>query len=131
MTATYDITIEQGQTYTKRVGRNAVRVDGNGDPVRDGNQQLQYDPVDMTGWSGHMQVRPDFGVPAVLDITEDNNGADGWLEFGDGFVTIHIIAVKTYLLRNGMVYDLLGWIDSANVDKVLKGIIILEPGVTQ
>jgi hypothetical protein len=131
LTAKYDLPINEGETFVLPIQRQAPRLDVNGNPVLI-NGVLQYDPVNMLGWAGHMQVRRDFDSSvAVIDITEDVAGADGHLVFGNGEFAITILAPKTFVIQQGMVYDLFGTPPGGEPEKILHGMINKERAVTR
>lgn len=130
MAANHELKIKEGATYNLKIFRNAPRLDVNGVPVRDVNRQVIYDPVNMTGWSGHMQIRQDFSGQVIVDITENNSGADGFLTFGNGFWTIKILEPKTHLIKSNQIFDVFAWPFGGEHSKILKGTVVLEPAVT-
>lgn len=53
----FDFTVEQGTDYSQLF----IKKDGNGDPV------------DLLGYTAHMQVRARPGAPVLLDMTTEND----------------------------------------------------------
>lgn len=85
----YDLSIEQGAKYTKRF----LWKDVNGNPVN------------LTGYSARMQIRPTVTNPTILlELTTDN----GRILLGGaaGTIDLNIGSTITDSLTRGGVYDL-------------------------
>lgn len=114
MTATYNMTIRQGATFT----RVFTRKDGNGDPI------------DLTGFTAHLQMRKhvDSATPFVELTSEDNGGIT--LGGAAGTIALNISAEDTSnIVINSGVYDL-KLISEDEVIRVLEGSITVSKQVT-
>jgi len=120
----YSFVIEQGATF---------------------NLELQYkdsnsNPIDLTGYSGKMQIRPSVGSPDVyitLSSSLDSDGtginfsgSNGTTPPTSGSIGIYISAVSSSALDfDTGVYDL--EISSGSfVSRILEGQVKLSPNVT-
>jgi hypothetical protein len=120
----YSFTIEQGATL---------------------NLELQYkdsngNPIDLTDYSGKMQIRPSVGSPIVyitlsssLDVDGTGlnfSGSNGATPPTSGSIGVYISAVSSSALNfNTGVYDL--EISSGSfVSRILEGQIKLSPNIT-
>lgn len=115
MAAKYKLTIEQGATFTQVL----TWKDSAGAPI------------DVTGCSGRMQVRPAVESPTVLaELTTANAG----VTFGGatGTVTLTIPAAQTagFSWRSG-VYDLEITMADLTVRRLLYGNVVVLPEVTR
>jgi hypothetical protein len=87
-------------------------------------------PVDLTGWSAHMQIRSDPGGELYADIS---TAAGGITLGGDaGTITLTIAnAVTGAWTWDNAYYDLLMTDTSGNISCLLSGQVIANPGITQ
>ena len=111
--AIYDFEIEQGTTLNKQM----VWKDSTGAPV------------DLSGYTARMQLRPSISSDTVLlDLTTENGG----ITLGGvlGTITLHFTAAQTAALSKGGVYDL-EMIVGGNVTRLLQGAVSLSKEVTR
>lgn len=113
MPGTYDFTIRPGtdwsQTLTWTSGGN---------------------PVDLTGWAAHMQIRSGPGGPVFADISTTAGG----ITLGGTAGTITLAITHTVTSQWGWgsaYYDLLMTSDTGLVSCLLSGRVLAEPGITQ
>jgi len=86
------------------------------------------DPVDLTGLSGRMHIRPSKGSEEmIMDLTTENNR----LTFGGttGVVTMTLTAAETATILTDGVYDLDMVSSETSSDRYLQGLIILSKEV--
>jgi hypothetical protein len=121
-TDTYDLFINQGATYS----RIFVWYQGCGCvPVGSGPGGL---PVNLTGYTASMQIRPYVLSTTVLyDATADITLGG---VFGTITLTIDATDTETFTWFNG-VYDLLMTSAGGQVTRLLMGSVEISPGVTQ
>lgn len=115
MTAgTYDITIEQGATFSRVFTWTA-----------DGSN------VNLTGYTARMMVRSDIeDTNALLTLTTENGGIS--LGGAAGTITVTISATATAALTRGSaVYDLELISGSSVVTRLLKGVVSITREVTR
>lgn len=109
------LTIYQGATFRKRFTWKTA-----GDA-----------PINLTGCTARMQVRPDTSSPFVLlDLTSGN----GRITLGGaaGTIDLHLTAVETAALAwDGGVYDLEIEDASGGVTRLLSGSVKVSPEVTR
>lgn len=111
--ATYDFEIEQGTTLNKGL-------------VWKGSTGA---PVDLSGYTARMQLRPSVSSDTVLlDLTTENGGIT--LGGALGTITLHFTAAQTAALPKGGVYDLEMIIDG-NVTRLIQGAVSLSKEVTR
>lgn len=126
----YSFTIEMGTTVNKVL----VWKDGQSVPQ----------PIDNTGWSARMEVRPTL---ASTTINWGPTSSNGGLILGgsDGSITLHADATTTAAWTTGAnawviptgqtkpqgVYDLEMVDGSGNVIRLIQGTITLDPEVTR
>lgn len=112
---TYNITIEQGATFTLRI----QWLDPNDDPI------------DLTGYSARMQIRPYAESDQVfLTIDTDSNG--GITIESDWEISIEIPATETETLNQYCgVYDLELESITGVVTRLLQGKVTISPEVTR
>lgn len=119
--ATYDLTIDQGATYTLGMvyrGPN-VLVD---DVVTQG------DPIDITGCTARMQIRQSFGTPAITTSTEAD---DITLGTTDGRIDLVLPEAKTILLTMKKArYDFYLTFPDGTVRRLLEGKVTIDPTTT-
>lgn len=108
-----NLTIEQGATYDKswtwKVGKPLL-------------------PVDMTSYTGHMQIRPTIDSPTIL--LDLSTGA-GLTLGSDGVVRIFIDAVTTAALSFTKAYYDLEVSSGGVVRRLMQGTVTLAPNVTR
>ena len=117
----YNLCVLQGATLTKVFTWLAQTCCGQGTV---GSKPM---PVDLTGWTASMQIRPyALSTTILYDATSD-------LTLGGqaGTITLQIPATATedFTWWNG-VYDLLLTDPSGNVTRLLSGSVAVCPGVT-
>ena len=88
-------------------------------------------PIDVTGCTGRMQIRPSVESPTVLaELSSTNDG----VAFGgaNGIVALHIPAAQTaaFAWRSG-VYDLEVAFPDGTVRRLLYGSVVVSPEVTR
>lgn len=111
--AIYDFEIEQGTTLNKRM----VWKDSTGAPVN------------LSGYTARMQLRPSVSSDTVLlNLTTENGGIT--LGGATGEITLHFTAAQTAALPKGGVYDL-EVIIGGNVTRLLQGAVSLSKEVTR
>jgi len=117
MTAgTYDITIEQGATFTRTL------------TWKDENE----DAVNLTGYSARLQMRESVeAVDTFIDITSGNSPDDIALGGAAGTIIIAISATTTAALTQGGVYDLELVSGAGVVTRLLQGNVTLSKEVTR
>ena len=111
--AIYDFEIEQGTTLNKQM----VWKDSTGAPV------------DLSGYTARMQMRPSVSSDTVLlNLTTENGG----ITLGDalGTITLHFTEADTSALPKGGVFDVELIIDG-NVTRLVQGAISLSKQVTR
>lgn len=114
MTAgTYDITIEQGSTFTRTV------------TWRDENDAL----VNLTGYSARLQMRE--SVDATSTFLSLTSGSGITLGGTAGTIVILISATDTAALTQGGVYDLELVSGAGLVTRLLQGSVDLRKEVTR
>lgn len=113
----YDIVCEQGATFTRPI----TWKDATGDPVN------------LTGFSARMQVRPSTGsATVVLDLTSSNGGIVFGTPRSSGYFEITVSATNTAALTPGTyVYDLELVAGSNIVTRLLEGKFTIKPEVTR
>ena len=120
----YNIVIEQGSTYDVTI------------EYKDSNS----DPIDLTGYSGRMQIRPSIGSPTAYLCLSSSLQADGTgLNFSgsngatpptSGSIRIYISAVTSSLLTFDQgVYDLEIY-SGSYAARLLQGNVKLSKEVT-
>ena len=120
----YNIVIEQGATYDVTV------------EYKDSNNN----PIDLTGYSGRMQIRPSIGSPtAYLCLSSSYNadgtglnfsGSDGATPPTSGSIRIYISAATSSMLTfDQAVYDL-EIASGSYVARLLQGNVKLSKEVT-
>lgn len=110
----YNITIEQGATFERIF--TVTEPDG--------------DLRNFTGHTGRMQIRRDVDDATVLlELTTEN----GRIELGGTLGTIRLIvsAADTAALTRGGVYDYEDIDSGGEVDRLLKGTVVLDKEVTR
>lgn len=111
--AIYDFEIEQGTDYDKPL----IWKDGTGSPVN------------LTGYSARMQLRPSVSSATVLlELTTKNGGIT--LGGATGEITLHFTESNTSPLVKGGVYDL-EMIIGGKVKRLVQGAISLSKEVTR
>jgi hypothetical protein len=118
-TISYNLCINQGATYSR-----VFTWFQNGTPPVGGPL-----PVNLTGFTAAMQIRPFVLSPTVLY----DAGAAGDLvlggEFGTITLTIPATDTETFTWPNG-VYDLLLTSAGGQVTRLISGSVTVSPGVT-
>ena len=110
----HDFEMEQGATFN----RSILVKDGDGNPV------------DLSGASCRMQVRPFIESDTVIIELTTSNGRitiDGPL----GQITLLVSAASTSSISQSGVYDLEVVYPDSSVDRLLKGSLVLSPEVTR
>ena len=87
-------------------------------------------PIDLTGYTARMQVRPKAGSDdLIFDLTTENGG----ITLGDvaGTITIAISATDStaVIVRKG-VYDLELCSSSGFITRLVQGKLVIDPEVT-
>lgn len=110
---THDFEIEQGTDYDKPL----IWKDGTGSPVN------------LTGYSARMQLRPSVSSATVLlELTTENGGIT--LGGATGKITLHFTEANTESLIKGGVFDLEMVLDG-RVKRLIEGTITVSRGVTR
>ena len=90
-------------------------------------------PVNLTGCQASMQVRPNYGRPALITLSSQSLTANGsGLTLGGtaGTVTVNISATDAQTLQSG-VYDIeVLMADGVTVNTPVGGSLTVIPGVT-
>lgn len=88
-------------------------------------------PVDLTGCTARMQIRPDITSDEVLvELTTENGGIT--LGDADGTIDLYISAEDTAKVEAAIgVYDLELVTADGDVDRVLSGTVTISPEVTR
>jgi hypothetical protein len=131
--------IEQGATFRLGFNWHSVLVDGDGNPILDGAGQPQPGaPIDLTGATGRMQIRPTLVGSALISATTGGSGpGSGTITLGttNGRVDIKFPASLTdTLTTEAAVYDLeivLPDGGEGDVQRVLQGPITVSLNVTR
>lgn len=111
---TYKITCDQGATFE----RVFTIKDGNGDPLN------------LTGYTARMQVRPEIDSDEVLVELTTQNGRIA-LGGAEGTIALSLDAATTAEIDKDGVYDLEIISAGGEVHRVLKGRFVLDPEVTR
>lgn len=111
----YNIRCDQGSTFQR-----VITVT---EPPATGDVQV---PVDLTNYTGRMQVRKTSGGTQLISLT---SGAGITLGGVDGTITIDMTAAQTAGITRSGVYDL-ELVTGSTVVKILRGQFILTPEVT-
>lgn len=131
MASDYKLKLKQGDTFRRQYGYRLLRRDANGTPVRDAvTRQPVYDPVDLTGWTGRMQVREDINIAPVVDITQVVN-AQGSLTFGNGFFIVNLVPAATSLIESAMLFGIRATNPAGDVFTLWEGLTDVELAVVQ
>lgn len=111
-----DLVIEQGTTW------------GVGFPVLDVNGQ----PIDLTGWSVHAQVRPTTEDSTVLFEWSQETSSPGRVELVSGVVTLYVDPVQSsaWTWRKGS-WDLELTMPDGAVLRPVGGRVRVDPEVTR
>ncbi len=113
MSATKDLTIEQGATWAQSMNWKT------GDPSA---------LVDLTGYTARMQLREKYGGPLAIELTTEN----GRITLGGALGTIDLLisATDTATIKaRDYVYDL-EMISGATVTRLIEGKITVTPEAT-
>lgn len=116
MAAKYKIKIDQGATlrlvFTWKTGATQI-------------------PVDLTGYTGRMQIRSDISSPDIIkDLTTENGGIT--LGGVDGKIMLYISALDTATFDfESAVYDIELIAANGDVIRILEGEVTLSPEVTR
>jgi len=113
---TYNATIEQGATFRLLV-----------EWLADGSV-----PVDLTGYSARMQIRP-YAESDEVFLTLDSDSSNGGISFeSDWIILIEISAADTATLTQYCgVYDLELESSTGVVTRLLQGSVTISPEVTR
>lgn len=121
-TPDYELCIQQNATFTRVFVWTAYTT-------AQSTAGAVPQPVNLTGWSAAMQIRPFPGSSTVLyDV-----GAEGGITLGGaaGTITVTIPASATEdFTWFSAVYDLLLTDPSGNVTRFIGGNVTVSPGVT-
>jgi selenophosphate synthetase-related protein len=110
----YDITIEQGATFTMSL----TWKDSTGSPVN------------LTGYTARMQVRENYEAESTL-VSLTSSGGDITLGGALGTIAVTIAASATQLLQlDEAVYDL-ELVNGATVTRLIQGRAIISREVTR
>ncbi|MBP7657633.1 MAG: hypothetical protein KA742_13940 [Pseudoxanthomonas sp.] len=105
--------IEQGATFRKVFIWKAAGV-----------------PVDLTGWTGRMQIRPDVASDEVIaSLTTENGGID--IEDAGTFVLYLSSEQTTAMTFDSAVFDLELVAPNGDVTRLMQGVVTLSPQVTR
>lgn len=110
----YNFTCEQGATFSRTF--TAYDADG--------------DPINLTGFSGRMQVRRTVDASAVIISLTTANGRMS-LGGATGVVTLTLTATETAAITESGVYDLELVSAGGTVTRLLKGSFRLDKEVTR
>ena len=89
-------------------------------------------PVDLTGASAKMEVRSDTAIGVVLELSTANGRIT--IDGPNGVLTLRIAAADTAalsLVDFPARYDLLLTYADTTVDRILEGLVRLNPAVTE
>jgi len=112
--ATYNITCEQGSTFSKKLTMTNSSTSA---------------AIDLSSHTARMQVRPDVDSSTkLLDLT--SSGGDITLN-SSGVIQITVNATATAALAQGGVYDLEIIDSSGAVERVIQGDFSLSKEVTR
>lgn len=115
----YRINCEQGATFTRSLTLYNPTING-----------VPGEPVDLTGYSARMQVRPEVDSPDVLvELTTEN----GYITLGGplGTMDLYIPADVTKNIDSDGRYDLKIYNTVGAVYRVIKGPFVVDPEVTR
>lgn len=116
------IYIEQGATFT--MGFNWYRES----PPNSGTQV----PYDLTGCIARMQIRKSQQVAPIVDALSTGGAPMIVLGTVDGRFDIKIPATATSLLATrSALYDLEVEMTNGDVHRLLKGVVTVDPSITQ
>ena len=119
LAGTYRINCDQGATFERSLTIYQPAVLG-----------ASAVPVDLTGYSARMQVRPETDASATLvELTTEN----GRITLGGvaGTIELFIDAETTATIDRDGVYDLEIYNAAGTVYRVIKGRFVLDPEVTR
>jgi len=122
-----NLTIEQGATW--RDSYTLLQPAPVGTPIAD------MLPIDLTGYSAKMQVRPDYASTTVLvELTTENDGIT--ITPASGKIDLYISDADTAVLTftaDPAVYDLelVPPAPGGDVIRLLRGTVTLSPEVTK
>ncbi len=120
-----NLTIEQGATWRESFA--LLQPAPVGTPIAD------LLPIDITGYSARMQIRPDYASATVLaELTPANAGIS--ITPATGKIDLYISAADTAALTftdTAAVYDLELIEPGGDVIRLLKGSVTLSPEVTK
>jgi hypothetical protein len=115
----YRINCEQGATFSRTFTIFDPTVNG-----------VPGSPVNLTGYSARMQVRPEIESSEILvELTTEN----GYITLGgiDGTIDLYIPADVTKTIRTDGLYDLEIYNIDNSVYRVIKGPFVTDPEVTR
>lgn len=118
---TYNLCINQNATFSKTLIWTTKRCCGCG------TVGVSSGPVDLTGYTAQMQIRPFYNGPVLYDVTPDITlgGVDGTIQ-----IEISAADTETFIWWKG-VYDLRLTDSSGIVTRLLAGSVDVSPAVTQ
>lgn len=128
LTVANNLGIDQGETYRLFISYAL--------PPSEDEPQV---PIDITGCSARMQVREKYGSPVLVELTTEEGG--GIVLVGEeGKINITISDVQTDAMgaragstrpRTEAVYDLELVFPSGDVQRVVQGVIEIDPNITR
>lgn len=128
MAAVYPLVMDQGETFRLMLTYALPPEVEGGD----------YVPIDLTGATGHMQVRERYGAPVLAEATTDNGGIT--IDGPAGTITLVLTAVQTDAIgaregstrpREKAVYDLEIVLANGDVKRVIQGELTISPNITR
>lgn len=129
---TYDITIEQGATYTLNTRFGSKLVDGNDDPVldADGNEQIDQGR-DFTGCTFRAQMRKSQATTADVIWTVTSEDSDGGITAdNDGNLDMVVPAALTDAASRNGYWDLKCYNANGTEDRLLEGNVATDRATT-
>ncbi len=114
MSGSYDFTIEKGTYWNRALSWTADSV-----------------PVDLTGWTAHMQVRPAYANQTSVVLADLTDGSGITLGGTAGTILLELTGTQTAALSfDTAVYDLYLTNPSGRPTRLLEGIVTLSDQVT-
>lgn len=119
--ATFDLTIDQGATYT-------LGMVYRGPNVLVSDVIVQGDPIDITGCTARMQIRQSFGTTAIITSTDQDDITIGTT---DGRIDLVLPEEKTILLTTKRArYDFYITFPDGTVRRLLEGKVTVDLTIT-
>ena len=128
MAASYPLAVDQGETFRLSLVY-AVPGTTPSDPVV---------PVDITDYTGRMQIREKYGSPVLAEATTENGGIS--ISGPEGRINLVLTDVQTDAMgvkegsdkpRTAALYDLEIVSPGGDVKRVVEGAITINPNITR